>query len=83
MWGNALACAGGEYPGHAGGITRESGGDTEAAVITAEERDKILAAKDPRELVDVLEVAMNEFLDFLQSAGIATLLVYEIDEKVR
>ena len=37
-------------------------------MITAEERDKILAAKDPRELVDVLEVAMNEFLDFLQSA---------------
>ena len=52
-------------------------------MITAEERDKILAAKDPRELVDVLEVAMNEFLDFLQSAGIATLLVYEIDEEVR
>jgi hypothetical protein len=50
-------------------------------MITADMRDKILAAKDPDELVDAVDAAMNDVLDFLKSAGIATLLVYEIDDR--
>jgi hypothetical protein len=44
-------------------------------------RDKILAAKDPEELGKAVDAAVNEALDFLKSVGIATLLVYEIDDR--
>jgi hypothetical protein len=50
-------------------------------MITADMREKILAAKNPEELIAAAEAATNEVLDFLQSVGIATLLVYEIDDR--
>lgn len=52
-----------------------------APALTPEAREKILAATDGQSLVAALDDTMSDVLDFLKSAGVATLFVFEVDDR--